>query len=286
MGAPKTCDGRPRIAFEKSAGTRITICTFRWTDRTSWYQQAERVVDEVATDSGNHIVYTLAHANAIDSYHAKIFGEDYLVDANGYSYRMVVKEDGAAKTEQDPHYGTGGDYTVNYATSTITFLAARSPTAVITVTYHYENGSQFIIKPPPGKVLYADATELNFSDDIEMNDTTVFQPYGIVDNVAPQLTPTPYAPGTLIPLGNPSKYKCMDDFLVESVGTFPMYPALGGTGWRGMKRPATSMRWDYLLSTAISPALVAEIRLSLEHNAAYGGASGTATFYCRSENIG
>jgi hypothetical protein len=55
------------------------------------------VADEVATDSGDHQHYTLAHT-PIDAYHGKITFEDQLRDAQDYRYRVTVKVDGLSSS--------------------------------------------------------------------------------------------------------------------------------------------------------------------------------------------
>ena len=76
-GAMTTSVMKPSIAA-------LRTITHDWVDPTTWYTKSIRVVNEVATDSGDHLRYTLAHINLIDTYHSKITGEDYLSDAGGF----------------------------------------------------------------------------------------------------------------------------------------------------------------------------------------------------------
>ena len=269
-----------RVPTGKASVTRCTIYTSNWCDKTTWYQEATRVVDEVTTDSGDHTTYNLEHTHVIDTYHGKITQEDFLVDGDSNSYRVVVKVDSEVQTEQDPHLGTGGDYTVNYSAGTITFLAALAGTETVEFTYHYAGSATFTIKPNAGKALKMDITEVQFSVDVELTDSVKFQAYGFVDVFAPELTPTPYPSGTLIPLGDPNVYKTMQDFLNDSVRTYPQYKAFGGFGWRGMSADSCVMDWDYVSSTFLSSAAGMEIRISLEHDVEFGGTFATASIYC------
>lgn len=277
-------DGSPLLTTRKPDAPKVTLITPNWCDPTTWYPSSAYVEDEVAEDSGDHQTYNLDHQNVIDTYHGKITFEDYLKDSEGRSYRVVVKVDDVEKTEQDPHAGSSGDYTVDYAAGTVTFLSALTGTEVVTVTYHYANGSTFIVAPTAGKMLLVEKVEVQFSADIVMNDTVVFQPYGLVDVFAPELMPG-VPSGTKIPLGDPLKYKTLPDLLNDSNHAYPAYPALGGSNWRSLSQAAYIFSWDYDVgATLLFASYGMEIRISLEHDSPNGGAFATAALYCTSEN--
>lgn len=281
---PVTGDKRLRVAIEKSDTKSKTIFSHNWCDRTTWYEQAVRVVDEVATDRGSQTIYDLTNDYFIDIYHGKISDEDVLVDADGYTYRVSVKvNDTDGYTEQDPHYGSGGDYTVNYNDGYITFLTALDAADVVKVTYHYENGSLFTIKPAAGKKLSIETVEVQFSENVILDDTTRFDAFGLVDVFAPQYTPVPYPSGTLIPIKE-KIYKTMADFQNDSLRAYPKYPSLGGPSWRGMNTPIYVFDWDYLRGNNLHSSYGMEIRVFLEHDVPFGGSFATATFYCVSED--
>lgn len=267
------------VKTEKPTSTSLTLFSHDWSDKTTWRETAVRVVDEVAPDSGDHLTYTVAHTFLIDTYHGKVTGEDYLKDADGHSLRVVVKVNDVAKTEQDPHYGTGGDYTINYDAGTVTFLSALDPADVVKVTYHYAVSSLFTVAPSEGKVLTVDFVEVQFSADIQITDSIVFQPYGYVDVFAPQLMPG-IPSGTKIPLGDPLIYKTMRDYMNDSIRSYPKYPALGGGSWRGCPQEILVMDWDYLRAKPLVASAGMELRISLQHDTPFGGYYATATFYC------
>jgi hypothetical protein len=284
VAVPKTADGRPRYAYEKGDTSKKTIISHDWTDPTTWAESAVRVVEEVATDEGAHTSYALAHGNVIDTYHGKVSQEDFLLSPGGFSYRVAVTVNDVAKAEQDPHYGSGGDFTVNYAAGKIVFLAALAPADVVKVTYHYATNSTFTVKPEAGKALKLEFAEVQFSDDVEILDSVVFQPFGLVDVFAPHLMPG-IPSGTKIPLGTPVVYKSITDFQNDAVKSYPTYPAFGGSGWRGSHRPLIIMDWDYVSATLLRADYGMEIRLSLQHDTPFGGWYATATFYCLSEAL-
>ncbi len=284
---PRLADGRVRISSEKTSSSTVTFYSHNWCDKTTWYEKSIRLTEN-ATNSGDNLTYALSHKNVIDSYHAKYTNEDFIVDADGYSYRVAVKVDGVTKTEQDPHYGTGGHFTINYQDGYVVFLSAQSPSAVVSVTYHYSNTSVFTVKPAPGKALRLGVAEVQFSDDVEITDSVLFQPYGFVEVFAPQYCTTyggPYPPGTKIPLGNPLIYKSIQDYMNDSKKSYPTYPAIGGSGWRGSTQPCVILDWEYEGDKVLRYDQGMEIRVYLQHDNVFGGNYSTVTFYCRSESI-
>jgi len=266
----------------KPEASKATIITHDWCDKTTWFSAAVHVVDEVPTATVLLTTYQLAHTFVIDNYHGKLVQEDYLVDAAGNSYRVVVKVDGVTQTEQDPHIGSGGAYTVNYAAGTVTFAPVLTVGAAVTVTYHYATSSVFYVRPLAGKVLTIDVVEVQFAADVVLKDTAIFQPYGLVDVFAPHLIPLGVPSGTKIPLGTPLKYKSFRDFLADATKAYPVYPALGIGNWRGLTQPIYVFNWDYITSTVLKDSYGLEIRISLEHDEPFEGSMSTATLYCYS----
>ena len=189
--------------------------------------------------------------------------------------------DGVNKAEQDPHFGTGNDFIVDYINGNIIFSSPLQENNIVLITYHYMIDSTFTIRPQQGKALRVDMAEVQFSDDIILTDTVIFQPYGLVDVFAPQLIPG-IPSGTKIPLGNPSKYKTINDYQNEAMRSYPLYPAIGGNGWRASTRPILVMNWDYLSSTVIKGSAGMEIRIKLEHDKPFEGYFATASLYCTS----
>lgn len=275
---PRTSDLRERLATEKPSGSRATQVTFDWSDKTTWYPDSARVVGETPSEPVGETYYALAHASVIDLYHGKVFGEDNLKDASNNSYRVSLTLDGVAKSEVDPHTDTG-DYEVDYKNGRIlprTF--ARGDGAVL-VTYYYAQTSKFWVKPATGCKLVINEVECQFSNDIELLDTAVFQPRGLASEFASQLG---LPAGTKIPLGAPLKYKSMRDFYGDCMRAYPVYPPLGGSGWRGLNVPSTVLVWDYTRTTDLYASKGMDIEVKLEHDCAYGGSFATVTFYCDS----
>lgn len=274
-----TPDNRLRVAIEKSDSTSLDIFTHNWCDKTTWYQDSARVEDEIASNTGNNINYTLSNQYIIDTYHGKITLEDDLRDALGQSYRVVVKVNDVLQTEQDPHYGNGGDFVVNYANGEIVFTSALQPADEVKVTYYYARSSQFVVRPSEGTTLSIDMAEVQFSLDVGITDTVVFETFGFVDVFAPQLVGNPYPSGTKIPI-KAFKYKTMNDYHNAAFKSYPAYPASGGNSWRGQQVDVVVYDWDYQRSMPLHSLYGMEVKLYLEHDEPFTGTYATATLYC------
>ncbi len=298
MAWRKTPEGKLAISSGPAEGDGPTFFSPDWTDPTTWYHNSTRVEDETPTTSDN-ITYQLLNWDAtrhlVDTYHGKISGEDDLDDGHDGNYRVEVKVNGVDQTEQDPHVGSGGNYTVDYNAGQIIFETQLQGSDAVLVTYFYvdrSNGdgsaSEWVLAPDPGKTLKITKAEVQFSKDIQLNDSILFQAFGLVEVFAPHLLdtatpPGPYPAGTKIPIRT-QKYKTMRDFYNDANGTYPELPALGGNGWRGMQQPTNTFPWVYQTVTDLHVAHGMEIRISLEHDTPFGGEFATATFYCISDD--
>lgn len=281
-----TTDGRIRVASEKSDAESADLYSHNWADKTTWCSNSVRVVDEVATNDGDNKTYSVANEYIIDNYHGKMTGEDNLLDSSGNSYRVTVKVDDVVKTEVDPHTEQHppevGDFKVDYAAGKIIFQSALTGSEVIKVTYHYATNSHWTVGPDPGKKLIIEVAEVQFTDDIDLSDSTFFQTWGFVDVFAPQLLTTnggPYPPGTQIPIST-FKYKTMKDFQNAAFKSYPTVPAIGGLHWRGLTRPVLVFDWDYQRGLVLYSSYGMKTTVLLEHDIPYGGSWATATFYC------
>lgn len=274
------------VSIHPTEADKKTYYTQNWADPTTWYEGATRQVDEVLTDSGDQLTYnTVAQASTkkhiVDTYHGKLTNEHTLKDSSANSYRVEVKVNDVVKTEQDPHVGSGGDYTVNYDVGTVTFGAALQGSDVVKMTYHLVDrtagdgsASVWTLKPTSGKVLEIAKVEVQFSTNIVLTDSVAFQAY--VD-----------PPGIPVPGSDEDIYKTMMDFYNDANGAYPAMPALGGSGWRGCPETIYALPWQYQAVTKLAASDNVEVRLCLKHDEPFTSnnanpAVATATFYCLS----
>lgn len=258
-------DNRLRASVEpRKAGSGLIFVTHDWCDPTTWYTQSVRVTDEVLVNSGDNKTFGSAHQNWIDLTHGKVYREDLL----SAPYLPVVRVGGAIKTPRAPWADSGGDYEIDYAAGTVTFFEVQ--TGQVSACYSYENGSLFIVAPIPGKRLWVEYSEVQFSADIDIRSSTNFQPWAY----------NPADPPNKVPVVAPTTYKTLDNYIEEANGSYPIIPAMGGT--RGFAQDRLTFPFKYATVKELLSSYGLEIRIWLEGDVPFGGEYGTATFYCTS----
>lgn len=273
-------DGNMSQVPQPRPGTKFNVITHNWCDKTTWYQESVQSADETLTDSGNGLTFNSAHTFWIDMKHGKITDEDNIAASAG-KWLSTVTVNNVAKTES-PAGTTSGDYQIDYRAGTLTFNASQTGNTV-KASYWYAMSGAFTFKPLPGKKIKLLSVEVQFSKDLYLKDTLVFTPRGYAGVFAPQYVPVPFGPSDLIPLQAPNKYKRIWDFINEANGTYPVVPATGGPGWRGMTQDVITFPWNYVTRTDLYAQYGMEIRISMENNIEQGGELATATFYAISE---
>lgn len=289
---PEASDGTPIYTLEPRKDVDApNIISPNWCDKTTWWEKSTAVVGETLTDSGDLTTYNSANDHWICLHHGKVT-QEHNINSN---YQVKVYVDAVEKTENSQGT-TDGDYSVNYDTGDVTFNSAQAGGAVITADYSYSpdtaGNSCWTVAPDSGKKLSLRAVEVQFSVDIDLTDTAIFEIYGFVEVFAPHLwdgydPPGPYPAGTKIPL-QANKYPRMHNYIDESQQAYPNVPALGGNSWRGMQQQMQIFRWPYThdfgqyVELASSKGM--ELRIFLEADTPFGGERAVATLYARSED--
>jgi len=273
------------IELAPPVGKRLDFISINWCDKTTWYPESKQVTDETLTDSGDQLTFDPAVERPwVDVMHGKLTGERKL----RAQYQPSIEVDTVAQTENSPGQ-TDGDYSIDYTTGKVTFNSAQTGT-VVAKSYYYEDGSLWVIKPAEGKLLRLTYVEVQFSENIGLTDTVIFEPYGPVEMYAPQYwdqndPPGPYPTGTMIPLGNQTVYQTIQDYINEAEEAYPSIPAMGGQNggdsWRAMNGPVHIFRWPYERrgTTDLTASSKVEIRIKLESNKDFGGDIAVASFY-------
>jgi hypothetical protein len=289
---PTTDTGVLLAAVTKPDYGDVKIFSHNFADPTTWFTESERITELLtARDVDYGSIWYGSHRNWIDLTHGKVMGEDrissnYVVDAHVYDSYGVRCPD---CQEKNPHSGEG-NYVVDYASGEIEFdgnVFEHYPDGYVKATYSYANGSVMYVRPTEGKVLSIERSEVQFTTDIVMNDTICFQlwVYAYVLETAlgyPIGTLAPY--GEKYPYSSATKYKSTGDFVAEANGNYPVCPAFGGSGWRGMTQPIITLPFDYSAVKPLKYSYGAEIRVWLEHDEPMCGGYGTVTFYCNSQD--
>jgi len=282
-------EGNVKAESVATVGSRKNFVSHNFTDKTTWYTDAARVVDEVITDSGDGLTFNTIHKPIVSATRGKIFGEHAISDAEDHSYALACTVDGAAVSEKDKHTDVG-NYSVDYANGKVTFDVSQAGKQV-KLTYHKVQSSRFTIKPTSGKKITLKNVETQFSQDYNLTDTIIFQPRAIVELVAPAMAVSnggPVPDGTLIDIASPTIYNTEDDFIRESNGAFPVIfkstnPDAAGN-WRMNKKDRQGYPWEYAAGIILSSSLGMQIDIYLEHDTPYGGEEATATLYGLSED--
>ena len=249
---PKSSKGNRTIQVYPTEGTKKTFFSYNFTDPCSWYQQSVLVEDETLTDSGDHIIYEMSNTNIIDLQHGRLSDENNI--SNVSNYYVTVEVDSVEKTEDI-------DYTIDYESGEITFSSALSGTETVIATYHYENGSEFKIVPNFGKYIRIIASEAQFSKNVSITDTTLFQIY--VDDQ----------------LYKSNAYKNAKDYINSANNGVGEIPAFGE-----LIQPVLVFPWNYPASVDIKSSLSMDLRIKLENDEPFIGELATLALYCLIEN--
>jgi hypothetical protein len=274
--------GAQLVAAEPRQGSETIQATHVLTDPTTWFEESERVTDEVASSSDGGTTWDLDNQNVIDLMHGKVMNEDNVVAAQGsHGYGVAVTVDDVEKTMRPPFatdWSQGGDYYVNYAAGQVVFQSPQ--TGTVEVSYSYENGSGWKLAPIEGKMIRIEQAEAQFSSDAEYNDTVRFYVVGYVIVCAPEQAqsnggPLPDYDKIII---DETKYKLMDNLIDEAIGAFPEIPIIGGP--RGVTNKRYGFPFKYSTTRDLYYTYGMELWVKLENDVAFGGERATATFYC------
>lgn len=267
--------GALKVAPTKISGTKINIYTHNFCDPRSWYQQSTKVTTVTLTDSGDSKTFTSIHTNWIDMRHGRISNEDNIVSHNSNKWVVTVTANGVSKTEDI-------DYTVNYAVGSLTFGSAQ--TAPVVATYWYAGSSKFTLNPGIGATYDLDFVEIQFSVNIVLNDTFIYNAWGYAGVFAPQYVPSIFQATDLIQLGDALFYKNAMDFQNDSDVIYPITPAFGGPqgplpGGRGLVNDVLTLAWSYVTKTELIGNYGMQMTCQLANDNACTGEMGVATFY-------
>lgn len=284
-GVLKTQD-EPRV------GNKVQLISQNFCDKHTWYSTSVRRTDQAMSDAGGGVTFVLASDKVgVDVNHGRILHERRLRD----TYSPVVKADGTAMVEKDPH-DNSGDYTIDYATMRITFSVSQTGKAVI-MDFSEVVNSKWYVKPTEGKLLRLINAELQFSADAKMDDSFIFQPRGDVAKFAPfapycTTNGGPYPPGTMLPAGDPTCYQTIFDLVCEANLSYPAVPAIkhDSPTWRDTLNNIYIFSWDYGNQATVNITDGAgddinDIEISLEHDVEMAGSQAVVTFYCLSESV-
>lgn len=280
-------DGALVVAQTGLTGSELIVATHDYCRKYTWFQSSVRVTDEALTDSGDGLTWDMANEFAIDLTHGYVLDEDRFRALVPHGYDIVVTVGGVPKTQREAYEAAGGDYTVDYAAGTITSVSGSWAGQAVLASYSYATNSTFDLIPASGRAVDINESEVQFSDDVDMNDSFIVEILGWVQVFAPELwdgfvPPGPLPTNTQIPLGT-QVYKRVSQLVDEARGAFPVIPASGGAA-RGMAHATIGFPFQYQAVKRLWDKYGMVMRMRTAHDRVIGGEHATATFYCQSRN--
>lgn len=264
-------------------GRETIWATHNFADKTTWFNDSVRITTQSLSNSGDNLLFSGSHPYWIDMTHGKVFDEDALSEDVSHGYSVVVTVDGTPKTERAPFANSGGDYTVNYRSGTVTF--ANVTTGSVLCSYSYASGSTWVLRPYPNKALDIEQAEAQFSLDCVMKDTIHFSIYGNAGYYAPELVASATLQAEDKILLEETKYKTIFQMVDEALGSYPAIPKLGSfNNGRMNNNPVYGFPFTYNAIRRLLDGNGVELRVYLENDQEYEGERATATFYCVTRN--
>ena len=287
-------DGAQRVTVEKTDRQGTEFISPNWGDKKTWFYDSIECTNVALTPIANNsrvyvpVDYASFGGAWVQSNLGLYSDEDTVVNFEGKVPRLSVFIDSIECVQLDPEWyiapdkATPGDYVADYDKGHIIFHKAPPAGAVVTATLFKVRTSMWCFKPKPGTKLKIHSAEAQFSRDISLNDTTIFETWGLIDILAPQLVgtgPGQYPSGTVLPLYQ-KKYKTLMNFIDEANGALPIIPQTTNQNhnWRDLPVDVSTFPWDYRYTRVLSSAAQMEVRVYLEHDVPHSGIA-TATFY-------
>lgn len=276
-------DSALRVAVVGREGDEQVRCSHDFARPYTWFGDSVRITSQSLSQSNDN-TWHFPHKNIINLTHGYVFNEeaDILREPNGHGYSLEIFS-GSVKLQEAPIYtknfSRGGDYYLNYSDGTLT-TSKRYPSGSLFSNYSYENGSTWTLKPEPGEYISIESAEVQFSEDVILNDNINFETWGFVAAFAPDLAQSnggPLPDTMKIKLGE-KKYKRFTQLIDDSRGAYPTVPAVGGKE-RGMTKPIYGFPFTYQAARRLLSSAGMELRVKMEENYAAEGDHATVTLY-------
>lgn len=175
IAKPKNKDNHQIVETSLKRGTEdqdsFTVVSPDFSARDTWYQNAEKVTDEVL-DTSDNLTYAADNAYWID-----VDGEQEGHRGISYDYKGLIQKDGTFEphteyyviVKVDDEVVTSG-FTVDYDAGEITFDSSQSGSTVKATYYHTDDvtdRSQWVYSPGEGETILIQHVEMQFSTDLE-----------------------------------------------------------------------------------------------------------------------
>lgn len=282
----RTGTGVLLTATTKPDFSELKIYSPNLADKTTWYSDSVEVYETLTKIDAMGKKWSGKYDFWIDLTHGKI-PQEHQVAANYIPTITVFNNSGEVidgYSEYDPH-NNQGDFKIDYRNGSIEFDDFID--GYITAHYYYATKFTVYITPEEGKQIDINRSEVQFTTDVDIMDTAVFQLYvytAVIETAMGLPIGTLGPPGSRYPYGNPTKYKSAADYIAEANGNYPVCPAFGGSSWRGLKHPIITIPFEYTALKPLKSSLGTQVIVTLEHDEEFKGTYGTVTFYCHSKD--
>lgn len=280
--APYQQDKASLVAVVGREGSETIQATHDFTKKETWFTNSIRVDWETLYNSGDDLTFSGSHNFWIDMTHGKVYDEDAICQDISHGYSINVVSNQTSMSVREPFLNSGGDYTINYRSGSITFGTPQT-TGSVETAYSYATNSTWVLKPTPGKFIDVEEAEIQFSDNIGYNDAVLMEAYGYVQVFAPDYWDAnggPLPTNSLVQLEQ-TKYKTFYQIIDEALGSYPKLPYISSSCGRG-SRETYGFPFRYGAVKRVQSTYGMEVRVSLENDIEMGGDRATATFYCLS----
>jgi hypothetical protein len=249
-------NGAAYVAADLPDKTRLTLVTHDFSKKTTWWQNAVKVVGEVTTTSDN-LTYSSVNQNWICADETTDRDMVYLKWAAGGVARRVGMRYRFYRVYVNSVEAADGDYSVDHAAGSVTFLSALQPTDEVKVDYYYATTATWKLMPPAGRDYEIYRSEIQFSRNASITQGLSF------------MIKTPM--GTAFE----KTYFNIRDYLNTSNLAYVL-PASGG-----LSQDVVILPWDYSTKIILESKYGMWLELALENNQPLEiGELATATLYC------
>jgi hypothetical protein len=268
-----------KVEVEPREGVGTNYYSPNLCDRTTWYENSTHVSEYSLTDSGDLTTWNTNSTHDgpwIDLTHGKIFHEGDVLAANSnYACLVEVSTDGGTNWDskiENTFDDTDGDYSVDYTAGTVTFNSALNGGDQVRASFSKApTEMSFTITPDPGKRIRLIHVESQMSADVGFTGDVEYQIWAYNPSDLPNKVQVKV-----------NRYKTIMDFLYESTGVYPRFPALDVGGPRGMPQDIIVVPFNYTAARDINSSQGLEIRMVCTSE--FTGFACNCTFYCLVED--
>lgn len=252
--------GNLMVEVHKLEGASFARATHDFCNKCTWFPNSVLITDEVGTTSDD-LTYSFTGPHFIDV-------------INGIINRQDLHQDKKITVKIDDVEVTSG-FTIDHKQADVIFDSVQTG-STIKCTYWYPTNSQWSVEPTSGKMLIIEHSEVQFSEDVEMNVPVKFEIW--ISNPYFAVPGHPYEGMPKIPYEK-VQYNSIRDIINESNLGTGYIPQVGDLPGNVLVFP-----FNYVTQKQLLSSYGAELVVSTIGDVELAGGYGTATFYLVSKD--